>query len=60
MAESGLEAICAQRRREASEEPAEIQRPYGDVPAIAFSEAMGDLVKISGKSEALQSEGEDA
>ena len=24
--------------------------PYGAVPAIAFSEAMGDLAKISGKS----------
>ncbi len=33
---------------------------YGDVPAIAFSEAMGDLVKISGKSEAQPSEGNDA
>lgn len=24
---------------------------FGDVPAIAFSEAMGDLARISGKSE---------
>ncbi len=30
--------------------------PFGDVPAIAFSEAMGDLVKISGKPGGQQSE----
>jgi len=34
--------------------------PFGDVPAIAFSEAVGDLTKISGKSATQQSEGADA
>jgi hypothetical protein len=33
---------------------------YSGVPAIAFSEAMGDLMKISGKSSGQQSEGTDA
>ena len=33
---------------------------YGDVPAIAFSEAMGDLARIAGKSEGQQPEAEDA
>jgi Domain of unknown function (DUF4132) len=33
---------------------------YGDVPGIAFSEAVGDLVRISGKSEAQQPEAADA
>ena len=32
---------------------------YGDVPTIAFSEAMGDLVKIAGKSEGQQPEATD-
>jgi hypothetical protein len=34
--------------------------PFGGVPAVAFSEAMGDLVKISGKSEPQPSEAKDA
>ncbi len=46
------------------DEPGDINDPrlvsYGDVPPIAFSEAMGDLVKISGKSEAQPVEGTDA
>ena len=33
---------------------------YGEVPAIAFSEAMGDLAKISGKSEEQKSEDQHA
>jgi hypothetical protein len=33
---------------------------FGNVPAIAFSEAMGDLAKISGKSGTQSTEGEDA
>jgi hypothetical protein len=33
---------------------------YGEVPAIAFSEAMGDLVKISGKSKEQPAEAADA
>ena len=33
--------------------------PFGKVAAIAFSEAMGDLAKVSGKSSG-QTEGEDA
>jgi hypothetical protein len=33
---------------------------FGSVPAIAFSETMGDLAKISGKSDVRQSEGTDA
>ncbi len=33
---------------------------FGAVPPIAFSEAMGDLVKISGKSEAQPTEAADA
>ena len=42
------------------DEPGDTNDPrlvsYGDVPAIAFSEAMGDLTKISGKSEGHQPE----
>ena len=34
--------------------------PFGAVPAIAFSEAMGDLVKIAGKSGTQAAEGTDA
>jgi hypothetical protein len=33
---------------------------YGEVPPIAFSEAMGDLVKIAGKSEAQPTEAANA
>jgi len=33
---------------------------YGEVPAIAFSEAMGDLGKISGKSKEQPAEAADA
>ena len=46
------------------DEPGDANDPrlvsYGDVPAIAFSEAMGDLTRIAGKSEGQQSEAEDA
>jgi len=46
------------------DEPGDANDPrlvsYGDVPAIAFSEAMGDLARIAGKSEGQQPEAEDA
>src|SRR4030095_11221449 len=42
------------------DEPGDANDPrlvsYGDVPAIAFSEAMGDLTRISGKSEGQRPE----
>jgi hypothetical protein len=42
------------------DEPGDVNDPrlvsYGEVPGIAFSEAMGDLTKISGKSEGQQPE----
>jgi len=45
---------------EPSGEKDERLAPFGSVPAIAFSEALGDLAKISGKSGQQQSEGTDA
>jgi len=33
---------------------------YAEVPPIAFSEAMGDLIKISGKSATQETEAADA
>jgi hypothetical protein len=33
---------------------------YGDVHAIAFSETMGDLAKISGKTETQKAEAQNA
>jgi hypothetical protein len=46
------------------DEPSDSNDPrlviYGDVPAIAFSEAMGDLAKVSGKSEGHQPEAQNA
>jgi len=46
------------------DEPSDTKDPrllsFGEAPAIAFSEAMGDLVKIAGKSTAQETEAADA
>jgi hypothetical protein len=45
-------------------EPGDAKDPrllsYAEVPPIAFSEAMGDLIKISGKSATQETEAADA